>query len=492
MLLYEIVRVKTRQQFRSLYKTLVETEHRNALGRHIRELRISHTMGFSRDAFESLPRLCPFLVIFDFDSRIWKNLRVSTTMEDWKHLRSLPQPLPSLQPRLKDYLLDKFGACFSEMTVHIEHRTQQDWLVLLEKMPKVEDLIIKGNDTHTTHGSPLISIAQLEKLHATKSALRSLSLRNINVYGDLPKDITLCTSMRKIELLSIADCLPLLLRYLTRKYAGLKSVYVEVEYDNLAVAQQKEITSALISLVTSHHQLEQFQVEQFRADQSILECFSPSTQALCVLHEYNAPILELSVDDNIGYWIATGIRYFHQTLSIVELRTARLKSIEEILLPLSMCPSLLQLSLEFYSDFYYQFDFGVNDILTYCKSIKTLKICAEKVSLGYGEHVRNLHNLEALIITTSDIDSDVLAYISDCCPRLSSLSCIYHSTAYIRDITFDMPKSRLDYLYFNCPDDRQTRTHIGKEAKTLRIYERFRCQELDQMVPCGVSIFKEA
>ncbi|KAG0172494.1 hypothetical protein DFQ28_008083 [Apophysomyces sp. BC1034] len=406
-ILYRVVRIRKRYQFRLFYQALVQTESLNHLGRHVHELYLNPGVGFSRFEFDCLQLLCPYLATFNFNCKLWDYLRVSTAFENWKHLKQLPH---LYLDQLQDRLLDDIGLRITKLKIDI--KASPDWFGLLKKLSHVQDLCIFVNMPVWAGSRSImssISFSELEALHATLPALRTLSLSGLELHGDMPKHILPCDTLRFLEWNTSDDYR--WYRYFAHKYPKVETLTTYMDLESECEKTQMEF----VQMARSFQHLKVLSVRHPGRKHS-----RPYQQFLETILDIKAPISEMEFHYRKSSPYARAVSGFHRTLSKLTLLSESIDSIAEVYIPLMNCLSLVELRLDFARK-----NFEIDDILNALPRLKVLNITAATICLNNSKAKGCLNRLETLSLCAVDIADDVFPYISKLCPHLLDLTCEY-------------------------------------------------------------------
>ncbi|KAF7731623.1 hypothetical protein EC973_008792 [Apophysomyces ossiformis] len=440
--IYRIVHIHSRHQFRLFYRTLKESESRHCLGNEVRELYISSMVGFCRDEFETLPRLCPLLTVLDFNKKLWNHLRISTAMENWKHLKYLPQMPLYRQTPLREYLLNTFGTCFTKLRMDIFRYRQ--WKDLLQRLPHLEQLIIENrgseeDEGYETMSYPHITLAEMEDIHATLPVLQAFALWGVYLGGELPKHITPSRSIRRLDIETVYEQLPMTLPYFSQKYTFIEELQIEVglEHDASFEEFQDVVEPQFLSWMEKCNSLRVFYHPPSLIDGDIL---LPQVEALDTLSEIGAPITKLFIYDEICYSVLASSGVFSETLCAAELQLLNWISLEDTLDALSGCSCLAHLMVDVFDNV------DIGSVLRHCRSLKTLYIETHDIHDSSDGTSLAGHGLENLSLEAEYIDPNVFDCLSSSCPQLRVLRCSYNEINAPRAVFISLPNAKLEDL----------------------------------------------
>ncbi|KAF7731622.1 hypothetical protein EC973_008791 [Apophysomyces ossiformis] len=483
--LYHSVSIFSRRQFRLFYRALMETASSSAVGLAVHKLYLSKTVGFSRDEFESLPRLCPHLTLFEFNEKLWKYLRVSDEIRKWESIRYLPTPSLYDRPHLRSFLLDNFNICFTRLKINICKCSH--WLELVARMHHLEHLAIEGDlRTCLDDRKQYITLSVLDSLHTGLPHLRYLCLKHINLGGSLPEPITACETLRQLELELDFDLYSACLPYFSCKYTRLEGLLIVKLVDR---APSEEVHDSVISgflswiekltALKALHMLpgllwipEMGQDYDLVSRQDSRGLFREEAIAK-LLRKIHAPITDLSVNANVYEYNASAIRLFCATLEAVEVHLTTSNKLDKAIRYLSLCDSLTFLHLNIEDDNDHGFDtIPLDTLLDVCKSLNTLFVRIPDIVIDSDWLTDANHGLEKLMLATESVDSDVFQFLSDRCPRLRRLYCLFANPDELGEIYMEMPNATLETLQIVVPRTPDFYIRLTQTAKFERMMQR--------------------
>ncbi|KAL0096656.1 hypothetical protein J3Q64DRAFT_1708772 [Phycomyces blakesleeanus] len=144
----------------------------------VKELRFTDNVGISRDDFELLPKLCPFLEVLVFPPSVWQHLRCSKVLTRWKYLHTLPV---LSREKLANYCLEIFGDQLREITFDgqlVEELHQRDGFVpMFSQVHWLTSLTISGKPRFNSYQNKLcFDPKAISAIHESCPFLQSLSL----------------------------------------------------------------------------------------------------------------------------------------------------------------------------------------------------------------------------------------------------------------------------------------------------------------------------
>ncbi|KAG0163943.1 hypothetical protein DFQ28_010839 [Apophysomyces sp. BC1034] len=343
-LFFRSVIVSTRRQFKILFRALCQSteESRSPFGYFIRELRLGYNIGFSRAEFECLPKLCPFLTLIDFNLCLWKYLRYTHALADWRSLRYFPDPAYG-GPNLRRYLLPTFRRCFTAQTVDME---QPGWHSFIKEVPYLQELSLIGS----SYKHRKVYLSSIETIHASLPHLRHLELLGIYLADDVsPENIVCSNTVKSVRLRDSHANISLWIRYFARKYPYLEELIIE-QYNTVHAPLSDEVLNetyaAGLFLARSCHRLRSL---RFLPDS---QYGWPLLDFLQELHEAGGRLSEIEISCKCSGMfrpqsLHAAINYFRTTLTTVLVGFGEdvRSNAPDMIKALCVCPNLTRLEL---------------------------------------------------------------------------------------------------------------------------------------------------
>ncbi|KAG0173531.1 hypothetical protein DFQ30_007713 [Apophysomyces sp. BC1015] len=248
-------------------------------------------------------------------------------------------------------------------------------------------------------------MCDLETLHNALPHLRSFSIKNATIYGDMPKHIAPCGNVR--DLFLRPETGHLWGGYFARKYTNLEVLNLDLpDADDETLVESEAMTLAR----SCRH------LKMFTLNHEHCEYEYAYQRLLGILREIDAPIRNLAAG-NLNYSShPKAVNDFCETVSWINYSDCDELDIEDFLEPLPSCSLLVNLSISTDDE-----SVEVDIILDHCTHLQKLDIRSHKIGIS-DDTANNQHNLKTLILH-GRIQDRIFPYLSHCCSRLSYLSC---------------------------------------------------------------------
>ncbi|KAG0191525.1 hypothetical protein DFQ28_011642 [Apophysomyces sp. BC1034] len=478
---YHNIFVSSRRQFKLLFRSLCQSAERTdiPLGHHIRKLRLDHGVGFSRDEFEHLPKLCPFLNLLDFYPGLWNYLRFAEVLADWQQLRCLPQPAEN-RTKLTQSLLSIFPTCFVEQAVDVE---DYEWLSQIQERSHIEKLSLTDALDSDTH----ISLSSIEEIHAKLPSLHSLDLFEVYLADNmLPADMVCSQAMRSIYITPKAGNLHLWIRYIAHKYPYLEELTIQ-QYNafELLISDEvrNDINAAFRLLARSCRRLtslnilceHMFGVPDNQYDLPIAD-FAQEVRAvggkLCKL-EIPCQVTGLYQSQSLY----KAIRYLQDTLTDVKIEFDfdATNALPDIIKALQLCSGLSRLELtKLYCE--ERFDFEIDSVRLHWPQLSYLELPFASISVPSSWATTSPHGLQCLDLYYAEVPEELFPYLAHVFPRLSNISlfqCAEMSTELdAREFVINMRGLKLKSLSIDADNDMFGAIKLSQADKTAKFLKR--------------------
>ncbi|KAF7723143.1 hypothetical protein EC973_002325 [Apophysomyces ossiformis] len=441
--LYRAVYIRTRWQFKALYRSLLLTQERqDPLGHLIREFKLNHKLGMSVKEMHCLPILCPFLVAIDSNWRMWRHLPdQSRALKLFKNIKRFSALKYCNDARA---ILEAHADRLTHL--HLRHRVLTRWqglefpAIALIRAKNLTHLELSGitEDFYDENRHITISTSDLEVINFLCENLRHLALTRVRlVYKEHTLRGTANKEREGLHLRSLSldnckmDCAEWIV-YLANNYRKLESLYWSLDFNNPALSDEPALAEkGLLLLAQNATKLRKL---TFRC--MLGQCW-PGAAFFTTLKQNGALLEDISLD----FWtypeptimdMATFdamIRTCSKNLRALkmDLWLGLEKEIEFILQPLSAFP-ILKLDLVGSGDVdnYLHTDLEIDVILDCLAYLKDLKITRIALKIR-NRHITENHGLLSLALNLVGIRPELIEYVAHRCPRLKNLG-IHNST----------------------------------------------------------------
>ncbi|KAG0181970.1 hypothetical protein DFQ29_006367 [Apophysomyces sp. BC1021] len=224
-------------------------------------------------------------------------------------------------------------------------------------------------------------MCDLETLHNALPHLRSFSIKNATIYGDMPKHIAPCGNVR--DLFLRPETGHLWGGYFARKYTNLEVLNLDLpDADDETLVESEAMTLAR----SCRH------LKMFTLNHEHCEYEYAYQRLLGILREIDAPIRNLAAG-NLNYSShPKAVNDFCETVSWINYSDCDELDIEDFLEPLPSCSLLVNLSISTDDE-----SVEVDIILDHCTHLQKLDIRSHKIGIS-DDTANNQHNLKTLIL----------------------------------------------------------------------------------------------
>ncbi|KAG0163340.1 hypothetical protein DFQ30_000319 [Apophysomyces sp. BC1015] len=388
--LYNTVDIRQQHSLTLFLEALRQTrEEPKPLGHLARKLMMSKSTSFSSIA--CLPDLCPFVVKCDYRGE-WSS-DLSAIVQKWKWITNLG--LVYIEDP-KEFL---FGTIQNSITeLRIATASFVEWVDLIGKLPCIEELGIENHSDPLGATRLTVSLCEFEKLHNDLPRLRTFIVCDAMIYGELPEEITPCDKVCNLELSHIEG-----FRwggYFAQKYTNLQKLDLSFVYGPEPIVLAK--SCQLLQELT---------------------CYNFELELLETIPQIDAPIKNLTLSRPRFDMYANAVEGLHRTFTHIHLIWTYDTTFEEITDPLRACSLLVELQLDLHQSI-----IEVDRILDYWKYLTKLVVRTAQICMNSDCATTNdQHGLRTLAISGWVKTDAIFPYLSQRCPRLSSLKIYFDS-----------------------------------------------------------------
>ncbi|KAG0165911.1 hypothetical protein DFQ28_008841 [Apophysomyces sp. BC1034] len=415
--LYTTVDIHKPKSFIQFVKTARNTEKRYQLGRLVRKMILPNSTCITSDSY--LPVLFPFIVEFDHGGMNSSDL--SEVLGAWKCIENVG---PVIVRDPKEFPLDLLRHRITKLTIIIGSFTE--WVDIMAELPRVEELQIQSRSNRIM-GEPseaAISFCELETLHENFPHIRTLTLREILVYGELPRYITPCNKVDDLQLMFIEG--HRWGQYFAQKYTNLENL--QIAFDR--VPEINAEPESIVLAKSCRH------LKQFIQDSGPMTIFQQVFEALL---QIGAPMTAIKLPQTATNLYKKIVEGFQKTHSRASLTIDIRNMCEDAVGPLAACKLLVELDLRLFNHY-----LCIDQILDCCKHLTELKIDAPHIGVSNERTATyHSHGLRTLKLRAK-INQTVYSYMSQRCPRLSSLDIEFHK--FDRPYIIHLPNQNIKLL----------------------------------------------
>ncbi|KAI7863216.1 hypothetical protein BDF14DRAFT_1998572 [Spinellus fusiger] len=429
--------IKSRHEFRAFYQCLKATETTESWGRHVNILIMTDNVGISRDEFESLVTLCPFIRHLILPPRLWHYSRCTSALSRWKYLDTLPNLSVS---KIANYYIPLFGKQLRCLNFSLA-LTGEDTLGQGSYAP---DFDINTIDTIHTH-CPMLECVHLMHvfLNEPETGVAYTS-----------RDLTPAKRMKQFNVESTQIHGASWMFYFSQKYPTLTTFTWSnvqwVENKHSYNTNYASYTIGQLSLVEHLVHLKKFKLH------------GGSTRTWCHddlftilgLNNVQFDELRMTFPHSYTFFNPMSRSLFHNMLLCLHQNTQSIglstwtdiNIHRDITHHLSrVCPYLTELIL--YGEKLEECNavqFTLNHLLNSLKHLKRLSITSIDIEISNESGLlTEKHGLECLDLDSVWLTEDcVFQYLNLCCPQLSSMSlhnCTWRIKKPSLEIRIDMP-----------------------------------------------------
>ncbi|GAN09605.1 hypothetical protein MAM1_0277c09135 [Mucor ambiguus] len=482
--MYKVIRINNRHQFRRFFQ-IIQTK-----GHLVRQLYLSNSesankkvVGITSLELDQLATYCPYMVILEFDQKVWKYSKLPPSTATWHDMRRLPAFNMDTMPSLSHMNYTKLTqlSLQGELVSTLCGQQQSALIRLLTNIPHLQHLCLnsKQNKSHVIH----MSLQDMESIHTAAPHLTDLELSGsfkfTMDYTSLSDtlDCMQYIAQTRIRYLKLkATIPPQWIYYMVRKYPDLLELDLEV-LDSAMTAFHTTTTSYKKNASSSSSH--QHQLQSIPSAKEVQVLFSMLLQCCPRLRKMQIDsvtgkmyMTEAFFDTLATHKNLKEIKMKHSTYNLVsrnqffDLLAARGRHvitglgtevlgtdihIANIVDPLSHFTKLTELVLCCGHPY---FDCDISVVLSGCQQLLDLTIrSAHLMLLPESENypAKKQHPLKSLHLSTVSFSVHVFSYLGQTCHALKQLSfyeCDQRDDA-ANQIHIHMPHNDFDLVLMN-------------------------------------------